>query len=63
MRTSFQEVEIEVHQGRDNWFWTVFDERGGELEKGQAADQAIALRHARRCALLVRLGFGKPPRP
>lgn len=48
MRIGHQGFEIELHHGRSDWLWVVFDEEGDQLRSGHAPTQASALRRARR---------------
>jgi hypothetical protein len=48
MRIGHHGYEIEVHGGRTDWLWVVFDEEGDQLRSGHAQTQASALRRARR---------------
>ncbi|CAN5361867.1 hypothetical protein BH09PSE1_BH09PSE1_05180 [soil metagenome] len=36
---------------RELWLWAVVNDRGVEVDRGRTADQASAIRHARRSAL------------
>lgn len=46
MRTSVGLTEFEIHPGREDWFWMVFDSEGEEVESGRALSQAAALSRA-----------------
>jgi len=58
MRIGHQGFEIELHHGRDDWLWVVFDEEGDQLRSGHSPDRASALRRARRAITWLRSPFG-----
>lgn len=53
MRTQDYQPETASRNGedRESWLWAVVDDRGVEVDCGRTADQASAIRHARRSAL------------
>jgi hypothetical protein len=48
MRIGHNGFEIELHHGRTDWLWVVFDTEGDQLRSGHAPDRATALGRARR---------------
>ena len=42
---------LRSREGRGFWLWKVLDAQGLEVDSGRTADQASAVRHARRSAL------------
>ena len=58
MRIGHHGFEIQLHHGRSDWLWVVFDEEGDQLRSGHAPDQAKALSRARRTVAWLRSPFG-----
>jgi hypothetical protein len=58
MRIGHNGFEIELHNGRDDWLWVVFDEEGDQLRSGHAPDRAAALGRARRAVTWLRSPLG-----
>ncbi len=54
MRIGHHGYEIEVHGGRTDWLWVIFDEDGDQLRSGHAPTQASAKRRARRAVAWLR---------
>jgi len=54
MRIGHHGYEIEVHGGRSDWLWVVFDVEGDQLRSGHAPDRAAALGQARRTVAWLR---------
>ncbi len=54
MRIGHHGYEIELHGGRKDWLWVVFDEEGDQLRSGHAPTRPAALRRARRAVAWLR---------
>lgn len=57
MRVCHHGFEIELHHGRSDWLWVVFDEEGDQLRSGHAPDRTKAWRQARRTVAWLRSPF------
>jgi hypothetical protein len=58
MRIGHHGFEIELHHGRIDWLWVVFDDEGDQLRSGHAPDRATALGRARRTVTWLRSPVG-----
>jgi hypothetical protein len=58
MRIGHQGFEIELHHGRSDWLWVVFDDEGDQLRSGHAPDRAKAWSRARRTVAWLRSPLG-----